>query len=98
MPPSPFPLSEKSKRRTKTLANTNDPKWNQSFFYPGIRRSDLKLRSIEITVWDYTRYGVNDFLGEILIELSSSLCNDEPEWYYLTKHVSENYPFCSFFN
>ncbi|KAI5693487.1 hypothetical protein M8J75_000155 [Diaphorina citri] len=56
--------SEKSKRRTKTLANTNDPKWNQSFFYPGIRRSDLKLRSIEITVWDYTRYGVNDFLGE----------------------------------
>jgi len=58
--------SEKSKRRTKTLANTNDPKWNQTFIYSSIRRADLKLRVLEVTVWDYVRYGANDFLGEVL--------------------------------
>ena len=56
---------EKSKRRTKTLANTVEPKWNQSFVYSAIRRADLKLRVLEITVWDYVRYGANDFLGEV---------------------------------
>jgi regulating synaptic membrane exocytosis protein 2 len=58
--------SEKSKRRTKTLANTNDPKWNQTFIYSSIRRADLKHRILEVTVWDYVRYGANDFLGEVL--------------------------------
>ncbi|XP_039275187.1 regulating synaptic membrane exocytosis protein 2-like, partial [Nilaparvata lugens] len=65
--------SEKSKRRTKTLANTNDPKWNQSFIYTSVRRADLKLRIVEVTVWDYVRFGANDFLGEVLVELSVAL-------------------------
>lgn len=60
-----YVYSEKSKRRTKTLANTNDPKWNQSFVYSSVRRADLKLRIVEITVWDYVRYGANHFLGEV---------------------------------
>ncbi|XP_076330030.1 regulating synaptic membrane exocytosis protein 2-like [Tachypleus tridentatus] len=63
--------SEKSKRRTKTIANASEPKWNQTFVYSPLRRSDLKTRSLEITVWDYDRYGANDFLGEVVIDLSS---------------------------
>nr|CAD7569270.1 unnamed protein product [Timema californicum] len=78
--------SEKSKRRTKTLANTNDPKWNQTFIYSSVRRADLKLRILEVTVWDYVRYGANDFLGEVVIELSVAPLDEEPEWYYLTAH------------
>lgn len=47
------------------MANTLDPRWNQSFYYCPLRRPELKTRSLEITVWDYDRYGANDFLGEV---------------------------------
>lgn len=40
--------SEKSKRRTKTLANTLEPRWNQTFVYCGIRITDLKKRTLEV--------------------------------------------------
>ncbi|XP_024870617.1 regulating synaptic membrane exocytosis protein 2 [Temnothorax curvispinosus] len=78
--------SEKSKRRTKTVANTNDPRWNQIFVYNGVRRSELRKRALEITVWDYARYEANDFLGEAVLELAVCLLNEEPEWHSLTAH------------
>lgn len=43
--------------------------WNQTFVYSGLRRADLRVRALEITVWDYVRYGANDFLGEAIVEL-----------------------------
>ncbi|KXJ79310.1 hypothetical protein RP20_CCG001520 [Aedes albopictus] len=39
--------SEKSKRRTKTLALTNEPRWGQTFVYEGLRRADLQNRLFE---------------------------------------------------
>lgn len=81
--------SEKSKRRTKTLANTNEPVWNQSVVYAGLRRSDLKMRTLEVTVWDYVRYGANDFLGEVLVHLHGCPLEDECEWYYLVAHEED---------
>ncbi|KAK9306876.1 hypothetical protein QLX08_002523 [Tetragonisca angustula] len=78
--------SEKSKRRTKTLANTNDPKWNQTFIYDGIRWSELRKRALEITVWDYGKYDTNDFLGETVLELATARLDEEPEWHPLTGH------------
>ncbi|XP_046425503.1 regulating synaptic membrane exocytosis protein 2 isoform X4 [Neodiprion fabricii] len=78
--------SEKSKRRTKTLANTNDPKWNQTFVYGGVRRSELRQQALEVTVWDYVRFGANDFLGEAVLELEVSALDQEPEWHYLVAH------------
>ncbi|XP_024941187.1 regulating synaptic membrane exocytosis protein 2 isoform X18 [Cephus cinctus] len=78
--------SEKSKRRTKTLANTNDPRWNQTFVYNGIRRSELRQRALEVTVWDYVKYGANDFLGEVILELAMSALDEEPEWHFLNAH------------
>ncbi|XP_051156405.1 regulating synaptic membrane exocytosis protein 2 [Leptopilina boulardi] len=78
--------SEKSKKRTKPLANTNDPRWDQTFVYNGIRWSELRQRALEITVWDYGRYGANDFIGEAVIGLASSSLTDELEWHYLTAH------------
>ncbi|XP_037507802.1 regulating synaptic membrane exocytosis protein 1 isoform X4 [Rhipicephalus sanguineus] len=78
--------SEKSKRRTKTIANTNEPKWNQSFVYAPLRKSDLINRALEVTVWDYDRYGANDFLGEVVIELATAPLGGDGEWYPLTSH------------
>ncbi|CAL7943219.1 unnamed protein product [Xylocopa violacea] len=78
--------SEKSKKRTKTLANTNDPRWNETFVYHGIRRSELRQRALEITVWDYGEYDTNDFLGEVVLELATTRLDDEPEWHQLTGH------------
>ncbi|XP_018323421.1 regulating synaptic membrane exocytosis protein 2 isoform X6 [Agrilus planipennis] len=76
--------SEKSKRRTRTLAGTNDPMWNQTFVYSGLRRNDLRQRALEITVWDYVRYGANDFLGEAIIELWP--LEEQPLWRTLGPH------------
>ncbi|XP_019867469.2 regulating synaptic membrane exocytosis protein 2 [Aethina tumida] len=76
--------SEKSKRRTRTLAGTTEPMWNQTFAYAGLRRSDLRLRALEITVWDYVRYGANDFLGEAIVELWP--LDEQPTWRTLGPH------------
>ncbi|VVC92496.1 unnamed protein product, partial [Leptidea sinapis] len=78
--------SEKSKRRTKTLANTLEPRWNQTFVYCGIRITDIKKRTLEVTVWDLNRYGPNDFLGEVMLDLESMMTNHEPSWYKLRPH------------
>ena len=79
--------TEKSKRRTKTVNNTNKPIWNQSFVYSPIRSSELDNRNLEVTVWDFDRFGTNDdFLGEVIIELQHSIITEEPEWYHLNMH------------
>ena len=75
--------SEKGKRRTKTMPNTNNPVWNKTFVYTNIRWAELRTRVLEVTVWDYDRFGANDFLGEITIDLGSSPLDEAPEWHYL---------------
>lgn len=57
--------SEKSKRRTKTLATTAEPRWNQTFVYAPLRRSDLPGRALEVTVYDYDRLGSGQYVGEV---------------------------------
>ena len=77
---------ELSKRRSKTLVNTCNPSWNQSFVYPGIRPCDLRSRVLEVTVWDYDRFGANEFLGEVCLDLGSMLNSGqdvEPVWHVL---------------
>ncbi|KAG5672487.1 hypothetical protein PVAND_002613 [Polypedilum vanderplanki] len=83
--------SDKSKRRTKTLASTNEPRWGQTFTFTGLRRADLTNRLLEITLWDYVRYDVHEFLGEVVIDLHNHPLDDEPEWYMLQPH-QEEYP------
>lgn len=66
--------SEKSKRRTRALASTLEPRWNQTFLYSHLRRSELRSRFLEITVWDSDRLDTGRLIGEVyIISLSLSL-------------------------
>ncbi|XP_055847771.1 uncharacterized protein LOC129913228 isoform X3 [Episyrphus balteatus] len=76
----------KAKRRTKTLASTCEPRWGQTFVYAGLRRCDLTGRLLEITLWDYLQFGANEFLGEVLIDITHHILDDEAEWYPLQPH------------
>ena len=46
----------------------------------------MKTRALEITIWDFDRFGATEFLGEVLIELATAPLDDEPEWYLLATH------------
>ena len=60
-----FLYSEKSKRRTRALASTLEPRWNQTFLYSHLRRSELRSRFLEITVWDSDRLDTGRLIGEV---------------------------------
>ncbi|NXB76625.1 PCLO protein, partial [Donacobius atricapilla] len=78
------------KRRTKYIQKSLNPEWNQTVIYKNISVEQLKKKTLEVTVWDYDRFSSNDFLGEVLIELSSiSQLDNTPRWYPL-KEQSEN--------
>lgn len=78
--------SEKSKRRTKTIMNSTDPKWNQSFSFTTMKIADLKFKVLQISLWDYDNNPTNQFLGEVLIELGLKKLENLAEWYPLTVH------------
>ncbi|KAM4584109.1 regulating synaptic membrane exocytosis protein 1-like isoform 18-T18 [Odontesthes bonariensis] len=86
--------SDKSKRRTKTVKKSAEPKWNQTFIYSHVHRRDFRERMLEITVWDQPRVQEeeSEFLGEILIELETALLDDIPHWYKLQTHDASSIP------
>ena len=59
-----------NKRRTKHIARTLNPEWHQTLVFQDIARGELQNKVLEITVWDYDRFKANDFLGELVLELS----------------------------
>ncbi|XP_042289341.1 regulating synaptic membrane exocytosis protein 1-like isoform X17 [Thunnus maccoyii] len=86
--------SDKSKRRTKTMKKTCEPKWNQTFAYTHVHRRDFRNHMLELTVWDQPRSPEEDstFMGEILIELETALLDDKPHWYPLQTHDVSSIP------
>ncbi|XP_055781921.1 regulating synaptic membrane exocytosis protein 2-like isoform X26 [Salvelinus fontinalis] len=86
--------SDKSKRRTKTVKKSLEPKWNQTFMYSPVHRREFRERMLEITLWDQARVREeeSEFLGEILIELETALLDDEPHWYKLQTHDVSSMP------
>uniref|UniRef100_A0A674NZ91 Regulating synaptic membrane exocytosis 1 n=1 Tax=Takifugu rubripes TaxID=31033 RepID=A0A674NZ91_TAKRU len=86
--------SDKSKRRTKTVKKTCEPKWNQTFVYTHVHRRDFRNHMLELTVWDQPRSPEEDsiFMGEILIELETALLDDKPHWYPLQTHDISSIP------
>ncbi|XP_063740588.1 regulating synaptic membrane exocytosis protein 1 isoform X4 [Eleginops maclovinus] len=86
--------SDKSKRRTKTVKKSAEPKWNQTFIYSHVHRRDFRERMLEITVWDQPRVQEeeSEFMGEILIELETALLDDIAHWYKLQTHDMSSIP------
>ncbi|XP_078802760.1 regulating synaptic membrane exocytosis 1b isoform X25 [Oryzias latipes] len=86
--------SDKSKRRTKTVKKSAEPKWNQTFIYSHVHRRDFREHMLEITVWDQPRIQEeeSEFLGEILIELETALLDDTSHWYKLQTHDVSSIP------
>ncbi|XP_056300710.1 regulating synaptic membrane exocytosis protein 2 isoform X6 [Pseudoliparis swirei] len=86
--------SDKSKRRTKTVKKSLEPKWNQTFMYSPVHQREFRERMLEITLWDQARVREeeSEFLGEILIELETALLDDEPHWYKLQTHDVSSIP------
>ncbi|KAM4615019.1 regulating synaptic membrane exocytosis protein 1 isoform 2-T2 [Polymixia lowei] len=86
--------SDKSKRRTKTVKKSGEPKWNQKFVYTHVHRRDFRNHMLELTVWDQPKLPEEDsiFMGEILIELETALLDDQPHWYPLQTHDISSIP------
>ncbi|XP_064175591.1 protein piccolo-like [Anguilla rostrata] len=73
--------SAENKRRTKHMQKSVNPEWNQTVIYKNIHLEQLKKKTLEVTVWDYDRFSSNDFLGEVLIDLSNTTQLDNtPRW------------------
>nr|XP_013998745.1 unnamed protein product [Salmo salar] len=80
--------SDKSKRRTKTVKKSLEPKWNQTFMYMPVHWREFRERMLEITLWDQARVREeeSEFMGGILIHLETALMDDTAHWYKLQTH------------
>ena len=48
-------VSERSKRRSRTVAASATPRWNQTFIYSPVKQNELFYRQIELSVWHHER-------------------------------------------
>lgn len=62
-----LPGSDKSKRRTKTVKKSLEPRWNQTFMYSPVHQREFRERTLELTVWDQARVREEEsqFLGQV---------------------------------
>ncbi|KAL5275244.1 unc-10 family protein [Megaselia abdita] len=75
-------IDNRLRRKTKTISNTFEPRWGQIFIFDGMR-FDSTPKFLKLTLWDYIRCGSNDFLGEVIVDLTQHALDDETEWYPL---------------
>uniref|UniRef100_A0AAV2ITL3 Protein piccolo-like n=1 Tax=Knipowitschia caucasica TaxID=637954 RepID=A0AAV2ITL3_KNICA len=73
--------SAENKRKSKHAGRSINPEWNQTVIYKNIHLEQLKKKTLEVSVWDYDKCSSNDFLGEVLIDLSNtSQLDNAPRW------------------
>ncbi|GCB61327.1 hypothetical protein scyTo_0007032 [Scyliorhinus torazame] len=70
--------SRQGKRKTAIKSNTTDPVYNETLKYD-INESQLIMRTLQLSVWHYDRFGRNAFLGEVDISLDIWNFNSECE-------------------
>ncbi|XP_017158210.1 protein piccolo isoform X6 [Poecilia reticulata] len=84
--------SAENKRKSKHAGKSLNPEWNQTVIYKNIHLEQLRKKTLEVSVWDYDKGSSNDFLGEVLIDLSNTAQLDNiPRWLPL-KEQSEGDP------
>ena len=52
----------------------------------------MQDKLLEVTVWDYDRVAASQFLGEVLVDLTTANLNDEAYWYQLNHHDNGSIP------
>ncbi|KAM4711651.1 protein piccolo isoform 6-T6 [Anableps anableps] len=73
--------SAENKRKSKHAGKSINPEWNQTVIYKNIHLEQLRKKTLEVSVWDYDKGSSNDFLGEVLIDLSNTAQLDNmPRW------------------
>uniref|UniRef100_A0A3Q1FX10 Protein piccolo n=1 Tax=Acanthochromis polyacanthus TaxID=80966 RepID=A0A3Q1FX10_9TELE len=73
--------SAENKRKSKHAGKSLNPEWNQTVIYKNIHLEQLRKKTLEVSVWDYDKCSSNDFLGEVLIDLSNTAQLDNiPRW------------------
>ncbi|XP_074554346.1 protein piccolo isoform X4 [Halichoeres trimaculatus] len=73
--------SAENKRKSKHAGKSVNPEWNQTVIYKNILLEQLRKKTLEVSVWDYDKCSSNDFLGEVLIDLSNTAQLDNiPRW------------------
>uniref|UniRef100_A0A5K3FTL5 Clathrin_bdg domain-containing protein n=1 Tax=Mesocestoides corti TaxID=53468 RepID=A0A5K3FTL5_MESCO len=71
-------------RQIKYIPNTLEPEWQQTVVFMNCLKRTLKKRVLEVTVWDFDRLKMNDFMGQAIIHLGSKETLDgQPHWYKL---------------
>ncbi|XP_072042065.1 protein piccolo-like isoform X2 [Amphiura filiformis] len=73
-----------NKRKTRYVPKTLTPEWNQTVIYRNIHPIELGAKILEITVWDFDRFTFNDFMGQVLLDLSDrQWVDNKPRWFTL---------------
>ena len=49
---------------------TLNPEWKETFTFQSIDPNEIHHKQIEITVWDWDRLSADDFLGEVIVDLT----------------------------
>ncbi|XP_059833241.1 synaptotagmin-like protein 4 isoform X1 [Hypanus sabinus] len=70
--------SRQSKRKTTVKRNTTSPVYNEILRYD-ISDSQLIMRTLQLSVWHYDRFGRNIFLGEVDLSLDTWKLNSDSE-------------------
>ena len=60
-------------RQIKYITNTLEPEWQQTVVFMNCLKRTLKKRVLEVTVWDFDRLKMNDFMGQAIIHLGCKL-------------------------
>ncbi|VDK83928.1 unnamed protein product [Dibothriocephalus latus] len=71
-------------RQVKYIPNTLEPEWQQTVVFMNCLKRTLKKRVLEVTMWDFDRLKMNDFMGQAIIQLSDKdLLDGQPHWFKL---------------
>ena len=80
-----------TKKKTTHRKRTVNPLWNEAIRYT-IPVTELLQKILQVSVWNHDRFGRNDFLGEVQINVSdycatNNLEHNIPMWYTLQVRI-----------
>jgi len=72
---------KKTKHKTKVVQKTLTPEFNESFTF-NVRRDERREKSLEMSLWDWDRGSMNDYIGVVLIKCHRIPTQKEAPQYY----------------